>query len=690
MTLRSALAAAVVTAALAVPAHAAPRQWTLDDILSLRGVSDPQISPDGHRIAYVVQELKPDGSEYQTDIWLADAETGASRRIVDSPVADESPRWSPDGRTLAFLSDRPRPGAPPAADGPDEGKRQIWLLPLAGGEAQILTAAPGGVTQFEWSKDGRFVAYLSHEPRSEERRKREKEKDDAWTPSMNYPWSRLWTVDVADHKAKQLTSGAFDVTSFAIAPDGRTICVAAQPTPLLPDMFHADLYTVPVAGGRPAPLVQQKGADGDPAYSPDGRWIAFVSEDGRSDEWWANNFVCIVPAGGGKPVNLTAGFDERIGGLLGDRAPEWSADGASILFAANWRTASHLYRCFTDRRPVEQLTTDVSVDGGATLAADGAIAFLREDPEHPREVWVRDPAGHARRLTDTNPQVQGLPVFPKQLVTWQAPDGRTIEGLLISPLSARQGVRAPLILNVHGGPAGAHEVTYSAGSKAYPWPLFAQQGFAVLMPNPRGSGGYGQAFRSANLRDWGGRDYEDLMSGVDALVKLGLVDEGRMAVCGWSYGGYMTSTIVTKTNRFRAAVVGAGVTDLGSMVGTCDIPDFNRSYFQAWPWEDPQFYVDHSALYHAGNVRTPTLFVHGGADERVPTSQGWEFYTALMKRGVPTDLLILPREPHGPREPHHLRSVMQWHLDWIDRYALNAPRIPKPRAQPAATLGASR
>ena len=302
-------------------------------------------------------------------------------------------------------------------------------------------------------------------------------------------------------------------------------------------------------------------------------------------------------------------------------------------------------------------------------------------------LWTRLPDGTPERLTDTNPQTRQLPSFKKELITWKGADGWDIEGLLIYPAGARAGNarRVPLILNVHGGPAGTHSNICTVASRVYPWPLFAQKGYAILLPNPRGSGGYGEKFREANVRDWAGKDYEDLMAGVDALIARGIADKNRMAVCGWSYGGYMTSNIVTKTDRFRAAVVGAGVTDMVSMAGTCDIPDFNRSYFAAWPWEDPQVFVDHSAVLHAGNVRTPTLLVHGQSDERVPTSQGWEFYTALRKVGVPTDLLLLPRQPHGPREPKLLKACQEWHLNWINKYTLGAPPPSRPSVHPVAT-----
>jgi dipeptidyl aminopeptidase/acylaminoacyl peptidase len=247
-----------------------------------------------------------------------------------------------------------------------------------------------------------------------------------------------------------------------------------------------------------------------------------------------------------------------------------------------------------------------------------------------------------------------------------------MEGLLVYPAGHRAGTRAPLVLNVHGGPAGTHSNTFTA-VRLWGWPLFAQKGYAIFLPNPRGSGGYGEQFRAANVRDWGGKDYEDLMSGVDALVQRGIADPDRLAVTGWSYGGFMTSTIVTKTDRFKAAIVGAAVTDLASFTGTTDIPDFSRSYFASWPWEDPQAYAEHSAVFHAGRVKTPSLVVHGDKDDRVPTSQGWELYTALRKVGVPTDILILPRQPHGPREPKLLRTCHEWFVRWIEKYTRGNP-----------------
>jgi dipeptidyl aminopeptidase/acylaminoacyl peptidase len=655
------------------PVTAGDRPWTSNDILGLKTVSDPRVSPDGRMVAYVVESLNAERDAYHTDVWLVPAAGGEARMLASSTLGDDTPRWSPDGRIVAFLSERPRPGV--KADDADEAKRQIWLIRPDGGEAVPLTSAPGSVSAFEWSADGKTIGFLAREPKSDERRKREKDKDDAWTPAELYPWSRLWVIEVATRAARQLTSGALHVSGFSLSPDGSRIAFAGQSTPLIPDGFRSDLYTVETAGGAPVPLVARKGPDASPAWSPDGKWIAFVSQDGRDEDWYTNSYACIVPATGGTPRNLTAGFDEEIGGTLA-----WTPDSTTLVFTALDKTAGHVYRVSLDGR-VEPLTRGPEVNLAASLDRAGeTLVFLHQDSVTPREVWaLRLPrAGAAkaraaapekpRALTDTNPEVRERLAFPKQLVTWKGADGWDMEGLLVLPPGYVEGSRVPLALNVHGGPAGAHSNAFTPAPRVWGWPLFAQAGYAIFFPNPRGSGGYGEKFRAANVRDWGVKDYEDIMKGVDALVERGIADPDRLTVNGWSYGGFMTSTVVTKTDRFKSAIVGAAVTNLASFTGTADIPEFARSYFRSWPWEDPEVYVQRSALFHAGNVRTPSLVVHGDRDDRVPVTQGWEFYNALRARGVPTDLLILPRQPHGIREPKLLRTCHEWFLRWTEKY----------------------
>ncbi|HSB60153.1 MAG TPA: S9 family peptidase [Vicinamibacteria bacterium] len=649
-------------------AAAGERPWTSDDILAFKVVSDPHVSPDGRFVAYVVTQLNEEGDEYQSDVWLVPAAGGEARALTASPANDDTPRWSPDGREIAFLSERPRPGRK-KEDGDDEARRQVWAIRPDGGEARPLTDAPGSVSRFEWTRGGRAIAFLAREAKSEERKRKEKDKDDWWTPAEMFPWSRLWILDLATREARRLTNDKH-ATGFSSSPDGERLVVALQATPLASDSLDSDLYLVAASGGSPTPLVARLGRDASPSWSPDGTWIAFVTQDGKDRDWYTNTFIGVVSPEGGVPRNLTARFDERIGGLSG---PVWTADSRAVLFPAVQRTAQHLFRATLDG-VVSALTDGPEVNAEPSIDSRGTtLVFTREAGAAPREVWRRAlPAGTAEAVTDTNPGVRERLPFRKELVTWTGADGWEMDGLLVYPAGHSPGKRVPLLLNVHGGPAGTHTNSFTAGSRLYGFPLFAQKGWALFFPNPRGSGGYGERFRAANVRDWGGKDYQDIMAGVDALVARGIADPDSLAVCGWSYGGYMTSTIVTRTDRFKAAVVGAGVTHLASFTGTTDIPDFARSYFGSWPWEDPRVYTERSAVYGIGRVRTPTLVVHGEKDVRVPPEQGWELYTALKKAGVPTDLVVLPRQPHGPREPRLLKACQEWHLDWLERYTLGS------------------
>jgi dipeptidyl aminopeptidase/acylaminoacyl peptidase len=301
--------------------------------------------------------------------------------------------------------------------------------------------------------------------------------------------------------------------------------------------------------------------------------------------------------------------------------------------------------------------------------AGSCVGLARESPDEAPEVYVlASDHKSTQQVSAANTALAHLPLGKTEVVRWTSKDGKEIEGLVTYPVNYRPGTKVPLILNIHGGPAGGFNQDFIGRAGLYPIGVFAARGYAVLRPNPRGSTGYGKEFRYANYSDWGGKDYEDGQAGVDMLIAKGIADPDRMAVMGWSYGGYMTSWTIGHTNRFKAAAVGAGVINLTSFTGTTDIADFLPDYFGGDFWKEPDAYRKHSPITSVAEVKTPTLILHGEADERVPTSQGFEFYHALQRRGVPVEMVTYPRTPHGPEEPKFILDIMQRHVAWVEKY----------------------
>ncbi|HQR66576.1 MAG TPA: S9 family peptidase, partial [Thermoanaerobaculia bacterium] len=645
-------------------------------VFALKPVSDPRLSPDGRRAAYVVGEWDFRENLLNTDVWLVDvladpaAAAATARKLTASPKRDDTPRFSPDGRVIAFLSDR-------KLGDEKETFRQIWLIPVAGGEATRLTAHGAGVAAFAWSPDGKRVAFTAPaSPTADERKRKDEKEDHVVVDVDDVKPAALWIVDVATKETVRVSASPWHVTSPDWSPDGKTIAATVAPSPKVPDSFNEDVALFEATGSgkgaEPGWLVRRPGPDHGPRFSPDGKRVAFLSADGRANDWPGNRAeLCVVPAAGGEPRNLTKALGEDAGNVA------WAADSSALYFTASERMASRVFRVPAAGGDVRPLTDGPEVVASLSLSRDGKrAAFVRQSSLDPPDVWwlpLATPAAGAKasavRLTETNPALAAA-LRPKvERVSWKGPDGLDIEGLLLLPPDI-PAKNLPLVLGIHGGPAGNFSHACGAFSRIYPWEEFVAKGVAVLLPNPRGSGGYGEAFRKANVRDWGGKDYEDLMAGVDALIAKGIADPARMGVMGWSYGGYMTSTIITKTDRFRFASPGAAVTDLWSFYFTADIPEFIESYFASVPWDDFDVLKSHSAMWGVKNVRTPTLILHGEADARVPTSQGRELFLALKKRGVPVEFVTYPREPHGPQEPKHVKDIRARLLAWTEKYLL--------------------
>jgi dipeptidyl aminopeptidase/acylaminoacyl peptidase len=642
-------------------ADAKPRPMTVDDVMKVRHIVEASIAPDGSQVVYVISEPDLQQNQYNTDLWLVPAAGGAATKLTAGPKQDDTPRWSPDGKTIAFLSDR-------------DGTPQIWLIAPAGGEARKLTKNATGIKNLAWSPDGSRLAFLALDPDAAVEGKAQPPSPDITVVDQHNPREHLHVIGEDGGGSRQLTRGPFTVDAFSWSPDGKTIAYARKPTMGLSDQWRTDLFVVSAEKGESRPLVERPGIDTLPVWSPDGKTVAFVSNDGAHD-WLANTFLCVVPAAGGKPRKVSERFD---GVILGpDRdVLHGSPDGKRLLFAAEHRAGKHLFEVALETGEVKGLTSGDRIFDGFSFSRDRTkMACLLEDPATPREVHVADGNGQQpKRLTVTNPQLKDIALGRVEPLRWKSFDGKTIEGLLIKPVGYEAGKRYPLLTYVHGGPAlqFMHGFTvYPPGrpqASRYPVHVLAGQGYAVFCPNPRGSAGYGLKFRQANVKDWGGGDYRDIMAGVDHLIAQGIADPDRLGIMGWSYGGYMTSWIIGQTDRFKAASAGAGVTNLFSMYGQTDIPDFMERYLGDVPWKARELYLKHSPMTYAGNIKTPTLIQHGEKDRRVSVAQSQELYHALKRNGVPVEFVIYARQGHNPHEPRLQRDVLTRNVEWFNRW----------------------
>lgn len=641
------------------PLLSAARPVKLDDLFRIRNIEEAQISPAGDRVAYVLSEIDLAGNAARSGIWLVKTAGGPPRRLTAGPGRDETPRWSPDGRRMAFISDR-------------DGSNQIWLIDLAGGEARKPVPIEGGASSFAWSPDGRKIAFLARSPKPPGMEKAAKAPDDVIVFDKDVPGLQLFVLDPASGETSRLTPDPSAVTDFSWSPDGNTIAFAAQPSPRIQDLYRTDIYTVDLETRVIRDLVKRPGIDTFPRFSPDGRQIAFLSTEGKTD-WIANWYLCLVPAAeGGAPRNITPKFDEFL------FTPKWSPDGRGIFFQSPAGLKNQLFSVSPETGELRPLLRGDFVWSDFTFSAKAErMAFLGTNSQTPTEVFVSSPDRFSPvRLTFTNPELQDVSLGVQEVVHWKSADGLDIEGLLLLPPGSPAGKPYPLLTYVHGGPSGrfAAEFSPQIGSpypiqaECYPLQVLAGLGYAVFMPNPRGSYGYGEKFRKANLLDWGGGDYRDIMSGIDALVAREIADPAKLGIMGRSYGGYMTAWIISQTDRFKVASLGAGMSNLVSFYGQTDIPGYTEYYLGDVPWQALDRYMSRSPVFYARNIKTPTLILHGEKDFRVPLPQAQELYAALKRNGVPVELIIYPRQGHVVVEPKFMRDMMERNLEWFARW----------------------
>ncbi len=651
---------------------AAPAQshrWTPALQMQYHRVSAVAISPDGATVAFTVTEPLMEGeqSEYLTRIHVVPVEGGEAIAWTAGGDSATAPAFSPDGRYLGFL----RKGS--------GDKQQVWLLPLGGGEAFPATHAENGATSFRFSPDGRSVGYVMRDPETDEEEKRRKEKRDVELVDRDFKYGHLYLALAADRRDpdgedRRLTEGDFHVTGWDWSSNDRIVFAHQDDPRINTSRRSGDLSVVHVFEERITLLHGGGGVESSPRVSPDGSTVAFRSTGDRPEPIGLGD-VYVMPVAGGERVKL-AGTRDRSPGILG-----WSRDGSLVYVSEADRTSRRLFGLPADGGALVELTPGAGVYRNPAVAARADVmAFTHETPDTPWDVFAADlgagggpsSAFEPRRLTDLHADAPRPAMGETSVLTWTSGDGLEIEGLLTLPVGYRKGQRVPLVLNVHGGPAGVYSETFTGAPSIYMLQTFAEEGYAILRPNPRGSTGYGKDFRHANFMDWGFGDMDDLMAGVDVVIEQGIADPDLLFLMGWSYGGYMTSFAVTRTDRFVAASMGAGLPNLVSMVTTTDIQDYLAGHMGGEFWEDYEVYEAHSAIYRIAEVTTPTQVIHGAEDLRVPFTQGQEFYRALDRLGVPTEMIVYPRTPHGPREPKFLMDVTDRILTWFRQHTREA------------------
>jgi dipeptidyl aminopeptidase/acylaminoacyl peptidase len=632
--------------------------WTTDALMSIKTVGDPQISADGARIAYVVRQVDTPRNRYDSAIWVRESDTAQARSLAQGHRTDSSPRWSPEGLRLAFLSRR-------------DGPTQIYIANASGSSAQPL-ASSTGVEFFRWSPDGKYIGIVKQVPVAAERAAQIAAGFDARVAGQDIRNSGILLLDASSGSTRWLKTPRH-VLTFDWSPDGTKVVYSAQKSGRARERFATDIYELQVNTGADSALVEQPGQDLFPCYSPDGNSVAFHSQVG-SAAYFGPRQVGVVPSGGGTIRYVTESLDGDVFG--GGSKIWWSPDSSRIVFGAGKSTKDYLYSLNVRTGQSTKLLEQLSGTGSFSLTAKGdKLAWVKASNSAPPEVVLRDlQTNNDLALTNLNPQVKSMPEVRAETVRWTSKDGLAVEGVLRLPFNYQKGKPVPLLTIIHGGPTGASLENFPV-PRLHPVQLFLQNGYGVFEPNFRGSINYGAKFRTPTIQQQGFGDMSDIMTGIDSLIEKGIADRDRLGVLGWSYGGYLSSWMIAHTDRFKAAAVGACAMDwttyYGMAVGADDGPrEVLLEYFGGTPWKRFEAYDRHSQRAFLKNVKTPSLLLRGERD----TDTMGEMYVALEDLNVPVEFVTYPREPHGIGEPSHQRDLLERHLAWFQKWMPKAAR----------------
>jgi dipeptidyl aminopeptidase/acylaminoacyl peptidase len=606
--------------------------------LNLRSISDLQFSPDSTRLAFVVAE-PPTGTTRARHIWVYEEQAGAVRQFTYSAKSESSPRWSPDGKQLAFLSNR------------EGDQQQIYVVRGDGGEGLAVTKGKRSVKGFEWSPDGKQIAFVAPDAKTDAEEKKEKDKDDAHVADKEDKRDRLWLLNLATRDTRALTKPDWDVSEIVWLPSGDRLIAKATDHPES-DRYTERIFIIQASNGVLKPLVRPLGPFGGLRMAPDGKTVSYVGprEDGPEP-----HDLMLLSVDSLAARNLTgASLDRPV------MSHHWKKDGSVILVAASGFSSLLVWYAPDGSR--HDLTPSPLPTGPLAPAPNGAIAYVSQSATRPPELWVWDQKAEPRQLSHLNDSWTQFKLSPPEYYKYKSFDGTAIEAALLKPQGADAKSKLPLIALIHGGPTGRWSDSIETWGQ-----LLATRGYAVFYPNIRGSVGYGQKFFESNRGDWGGGDFKDVMAGVKDLVDRGIADPNRLAIGGWSYGGYMAEWAITQTKEFKASVSGAGMANLISEFGTEDHPAGDE-WFYGVPWEKPEGFLNSSPFLHLKDAKTPTLVLQGDADTIDPLGQSQELYRGLKRYGVDAEFVRYPREPHGFQEEKHLLDRLNRILAWYDKY----------------------
>lgn len=647
---------------------------TFEEVISLRTINAVTISPDGKAIAYTVQTTDWNENRYDTEIWLWREGSEPFQLTNNTRNSSMAPRFSPDGKWISFLSDR-------------GNRNQVHLMRIDGGEPRVITREEEGISFYEWHPSGSQIVFVKSEKEDRQKKDREKRYGAFEADDKEFTQSHLWQIDVNPDldpaelpcyetvdslkvkagciqwpKAKRLTEGNFTVTRFVVSPNGNSIAFGHQPDPLINSFQKSDISIVTIQDQKVTPLVTNASSDALEDWSPDSKHVLFTSNGtDTTSNFYANSRLFSIDITTRAVKSLAKNLDEDLGGFT------WTKSG---IYAPVWnKTKRPLYE-------VDPATGNHSVLLSApeqifaySFSADGSkLAFVGRNGNQLNEVFVTTVKNPLPvQITKLSNQVAGWKVAQSEVISWKSKDGATIEGVLHKPLNYDPSKKYPLLVVIHGGPTGIDTPTPVPGY-VYPVLQWLDKGCLVLRPNYRGSAGYGEAFRSLNVKNLGVGDMWDVMSGVEYLDKKGMIDKTKMGSMGWSQGGYISAFLTTNTDAFKAISVGAGISNWMTYYVNTDIHPFTRQYLKATPWSDEAIYRKTSPITNINKAKTPTLIQHGEYDRRVPIANAYELLQGLRDKNVPAELIVYKGFGHGINKPKE-RLAATWHnWQWFNKY----------------------